>query len=202
MSTLASLKLGLVAVALAASALAGCGGPEARDAASVRFAVSSETAIAATGSVRVLNTHVLSKHVDFRQPLDVKKAGKDVEVSFGVRQREGATYRLEKDLMQTKSITPFTFEKRLGGDASYYLGGDTAQIALEDGRAMQVFTDARSGRVVAQIDGAEMPISPDAAIAIGPPRAVAVDAQHVVVAYFATTELGCALVVSNVEVAQ
>lgn len=203
MSTLSSLKLGLVAVALASSALVGCGGPEAHDPSTVGFAVSSGAALEASPAMaRIVDTRVLTTRIDFRQPLDVQKAGNRVDVKFGVRQQEGATYRLDPASLATTSTTSFTFDKRVSANESYYLRTDSAYIALDSARSIAFATDEHSGRVMARVDGAEFPISASDMVVMGPPRATAIDEHHVLVAYFATTQSGCALVASTIEVAQ
>jgi hypothetical protein len=203
MSTLSSLKLGLVAGALASSALVGCGGPEACDAGAVRFAVSSRAALEAGPTMmRIVNTTVLSTHVDLRQPLDVQRAGNRVEVKFAVRQREGATYRLDPASLAPTSITSFTFDQRATAQDSYYLRTDTARVSLDESREVVFVTDEQTGRVFARFDGSDFPISDPVMTVVGPPRAAAIDSRHALVAYFVVTQEGCALVASTLELAQ
>jgi hypothetical protein len=203
MSTLSSIKLCLVTVSLASSAIVGCGGPEAREASAVRFAMGSRAAFERTAvRARVVATDVVSERVDLRQPLLVREAGKRVEITFGLRQREGATHRIDPASLATTAVTTFTFDEMPHRNNAYYLRTDSANVTLDAGRSIAFSTDMNEGRVHANIDGSEVVISEPGVIVMGPPRAAAVDKSHVVVAYYATTYGGCALIASMVEVTE
>jgi len=187
-------------------ALSACSPAASSDGASIRFAMSTATADAATvATVRVREVRVLSAHVNLQQPLIVGSAGDDVTITFAHRQREGETLTLGSDALEARAAVPYSYSAELSSPAPRGPASPSL-VVLGDGSSLSCWTDPVSNRVLVQAfgpsgasRGSAVAISPEGLTVFGEPHVTAPDGRHVVVAFFASDEERFQLVAASLE---
>src|SRR4051812_9949855 len=100
----------VLVAALPLLALSACTPAAPTDGGSIRFAVSTTAAdTAISPAVRVHDVRVLSRHVNLQEPVVVGLAGKEVTVTFALRQREGATFMMDAESLEPRTVLPFSY---------------------------------------------------------------------------------------------
>ena len=198
MTTRIASLASFAAVALASLAINGCAAG-ARTA-SVGFAVPVSTASAITAVPEVRATRVIATRVDLRQPIYVRHDGDAIEVTYATRQREGLTVSLDPSSLATSSEAPYVYTRCSSKSAAAHLARGVTNVELHDGREVAVFTTDDSSRVMARVgDDGPIPVSPEGAVVVGPPRP-STDGKTIAVVYVVAMADGFSLVVSLVGV--
>lgn len=200
----ASVALCAVAPALALSA---CAAPESQGASTLRFALSTSTSATATApALRVRELRVLSRHVNLLQPILLGAADGNVTVTFALRQRNGATVALNPMSLERSTVAPYTYSEQAKRATPPFLAMDPARVLLASRGSVSCWTDSESGRLLAQAFGADgtwlgspIAVSPEGMDVFGGPQVIAADGQHLVVAFFVSTEDGFELVAASLE---
>jgi hypothetical protein len=206
---LIAVGLGLLAAAPILG-LVGCAQPTSEGVANVRFALSTTTAAATIApTVRVTDVRVVNRHVNLREPVVMGTAGRDVTVTFALRQREGATVVLDHDSLEPRAVTPFTYPSRPRAAMPPVPSSDTSRVKLADGSSLTVWTDDASTRVLVQAFGPDgtwrgspVVVSPENIDAFGAPQVTSADGRRAVVTFFASDGEGFQLVAASLESAR
>lgn len=202
-------NLGLLALAPLLG-LAACSQTSAAGSGDVRFAISTTTAsAAAVPAVRVNDVRVLSRQVNLQEPVVMGAAGKDVTVTFALRQREGATVNMDAKSLEARGSAPYSYPSGPRPTTPAFFGSEPSRVSLDDGSSLACWTDETAGRVLVQAFGADgswrgspVAVSPEGMEAFGAPRVATADGRHVVVTFFASDEERFQLVAASLEPAR
>ncbi|MDB4936554.1 MAG: hypothetical protein JWP87_3526 [Labilithrix sp.] len=192
-------------------ALGGCAGVESSRGASVDFAVGSASA-SAPASIRVVRFRILTHRVNLQEPVILGTlAGPEgtpgeVTITVALRGHEGVTFAVDPVSLDARTAKLYAYPPREAPTSAPAVAPAESRVSLEGGLSLACWTDQESGRVLAQVHDADgsargAPVSVDVPgmAGFGAPRAMSSDGRHVVVTFFASDEVGFALVAASLE---